>query len=78
LKEMMMAKEYKARNGTTQIMPSAEELADCDDDGCGWCLACGFDGTPAEPDAVRYKCEGCGAEKVYGAAELALRDLFYV
>jgi len=67
-------KAYKAKNGEQQFMPSVEELQDMDDDGEGFCLACG-NTQPAEPDAVRYECETCGAHKVYGAAELALLGL---
>jgi len=73
----MMAKEYKAKSGATQIMPSLEELQACDEGQTGWCLACGFDGTPAEPDARKYACDECGAEKVYGAQELALMGLVH-
>ncbi len=72
-----MAKEYKSRSGETLIKPSMEEAQECDDSGTGWCLACGCDGIPAEPDARRYTCEECGKAKVYGAAELLLMGLVY-
>ena len=41
----------------------------------GWCLACGSEQDGCEPDARKYKCEGCGKDKVYGAAELAVMGL---
>ncbi len=47
-----------------------------DDDGEGFCLACGST-QRAEPDARRYQCHACGAPKVYGAQELALMGLCY-
>lgn len=69
-------KPYTAKSGKTQFKPSIEELRECDENGEGFCLACG--GTQgAEPDATKYVCEGCGEAKVYGAAELALMNLYY-
>ena len=38
----------------------------------GICLACGEDAHGVEPDARKYECESCGAEKVYGCQELLL------
>jgi len=68
---------YKAKSGRIQLMPSQELLEELEDDDCGFCLACGSYGTPAEPDAERYTCEYCGEAKVYGAAELAVRGLCF-
>lgn len=42
----------------------------------GFCIACGCDQDGVEPDARRYKCEACGKRAVYGAEELAMRELF--
>jgi hypothetical protein len=36
----------------------------------GFCLACGNEQDGCEPDAHNYKCENCGAKKVFGAEEL--------
>ena len=69
------AVRYRAKNGRDQWKPTLETLKQCDEDGMGFCLACGASDTLAEPDAVRYECESCGAHKVYGAEELALRGL---
>ena len=69
-------KQYQARSGKTQFKPSIEELHEMDEDGDGFCLACG-NTQPAEPDAVRYVCEACGEAKVYGAAELILAGLYH-
>ena len=38
----------------------------------GFCIACGEDADGCEPDAQKYKCEGCGEMAVYGAEELLL------
>ena len=38
----------------------------------GICLACGEEQEGVEPDARRYECESCGANKVYGAEELLM------
>lgn len=38
----------------------------------GVCLACGEIAEEVEPDARKYECECCGAEKVYGAEEIIL------
>jgi len=39
----------------------------------GICIACGEDADGCEPDAERYKCEGCGQMTVYGAEALMIR-----
>lgn len=70
-------RQYRAKNGALQWMPSLEEVQELDDDGMGFCLACG-DTQPAEPDARKYVCESCDAPKVYGAAELVLMGLVYL
>lgn len=38
----------------------------------GFCIACGAEAYDVEPDARRYECEDCGANKVYGAQEILL------
>lgn len=38
----------------------------------GYCVACGTDAGPVEPDARNYTCESCGEAAVFGAAELLL------
>ena len=43
------------------------------DEQIGFCLACGSEASPVEPDARRYRCESCGERRVYGAEELLLR-----
>jgi len=52
-----------------------DEIEEADDMECGFCLDCGFMSGPAEPDARQYRCEHCGAHKVYGAMEIALMGL---
>jgi hypothetical protein len=42
------------------------------DDCIGFCLECGEEARPVEPDARRYTCESCGKPRVYGAEELLL------
>lgn len=41
-------------------------------DNPGFCVACGNEQDGCEPDAREYKCEACGAKKVYGAEELLM------
>lgn len=36
----------------------------------GFCLACGEDADQCEPDAEDYPCQGCGENKVCGAAQV--------
>ena len=69
-------KQYTTKSGLVQYKPSMAEIEEMDWNGQGWCLACG-EQQSAEPDAVKYECESCGAKKVYGAAELALMGLFH-
>ena len=69
-------KAYTAKNGKQQFMPSMEEAMEMDNEGEGFCLACG-ETQAAEPDARRYTCDCCGAAKVYGAAELVLMGLVH-
>lgn len=71
------AKLYRTRKGVEQWKPSVETLQQCDRDQTGFCLACGYNGTPAEPDAARYECEECDSRKVFGTLELALMGLVY-
>lgn len=69
--------EYKAKGGATQFKPQlGVDISEADfDDNVGWCLACGETQYGCEPDARKYKCEGCEQPKVYGLAELALMGL---
>lgn len=69
-------KTYRTRAGKLQVMPSFELNERMDEEGEGFCLACGEQQT-AEPDMARGECECCGANKVYGAAELALLGLVF-
>lgn len=38
----------------------------------GFCLSCGEQANPVEPDACEYECESCGEHQVFGAEELLL------
>ena len=60
-----MTRKYALTVG--RIM-EAVESGDC----VGFCLGCGADAYGVEPDARKYECEECGAEKVYGAEELLI------
>ncbi len=42
------------------------------DNGIGFCRACGASDSGVEPDAERYRCEFCGAVEVYGAEQLLI------
>lgn len=69
-------REYMTKAGVKQWVPSMEEAMEMDDMGEGFCLACG-ETQAAEPDARKYRCDCCGAAKVYGAAELVLMGLVH-
>ena len=74
-----MTVTYTTKTGQTQYKPSfkwIESVVHSDGD-WGFCLGCGNHQTGCEPDARRYKCDDCGAAKVYGAEELALMGLFH-
>jgi len=42
------------------------------DEQAGFCTACGEKHDGVEPDAEKYKCEKCGALRVYGAEQILL------
>lgn len=69
----MIAIPYTTVKGEKQFMPKVleSELGEY----LGFCLACGAEAHNVEPDARRYTCEACGAEKVYGLEELLLMNL---
>jgi Zn finger protein HypA/HybF involved in hydrogenase expression len=74
---MIMKVAYENKFGRTlyrQVM-SEEEFAMADEEGTGYCLACGESRGNCEPDARNYKCEGCGEKMVFGAAEMLLMGL---
>lgn len=54
---------------------STEEIQEADWDGVGFCISCGEQSGPVEPDARRYACEECGKKTVYGASEILFMGL---
>lgn len=68
-----MEKIISKTSGKAYFLPSLAEIKAADDEYCGFCLACGEVAEGVEPDARGYECECCGAPRVYGAAEFALR-----
>ena len=50
-----------------QIIAAVEE-----DNNIGFCIYCGEEARPVEPDAREYTCEACGKPCVYGAEELLI------
>ena len=68
---------YMTKSGKKQFKPSLEEVMLMEEENEGFCLACGETQSGVESDATKYKCESCGADKVYGAGELALMGLVY-
>jgi len=70
----MHTETYKAKSGLIQHRPVFSEDESPDRDG-GLCLACGCEANGVEPDARKYKCDNCGAEKVYGFEELFVMGL---
>ena len=70
-----MTKEpYTTKKGIRQFRPLCNE-DEVSDGTLGFCLACGSETSGVEPDARRYKCENCSAEKVYGIEELFVMGL---
>jgi predicted RNA-binding Zn-ribbon protein involved in translation (DUF1610 family) len=55
------------RPTTDEIIAAVEA-----DDLIGFCLACGDEVRPVEPDGRKQQCESCGEHQVYGADELLL------
>lgn len=68
---------YRTRTGLTQFKPvmTVKAMWKAEEEYLGFCLACGSTRGSCEPDARRYPCEKCKAEKVYGIPELALMGL---
>jgi hypothetical protein len=66
---------YKSKAGRMLFKPTLALVMEMEDDNQGFCLACGEVQDGCEPDAVRYTCECCGENKVYGVIELALVGL---
>ena len=48
------------------------DIREAMDDYSGFCIACGEPAYNVEPDAREYTCESCGAQRVYGAEEIAI------
>jgi hypothetical protein len=75
----MKRKAYTSKGGETLYKPimSLKTLDGLmfDSGNNGWCLACGTVVSGCEPDMRRGMCECCGANRVYGFEELALRNL---
>ena len=48
-----------------------------EDSDSGFCIKCGAENGPVEPDARKYQCESCGEFAVYGAEELMFHIVAY-
>ena len=72
-----MSRTYTAKSGKTQHKPSIQEVMVMNEEGEGFCLACGTTHCGVEPDARKDSCEVCGECKVYGAEEITLMGLTY-
>lgn len=70
-------REYRTKSGLTQFKPSIQSVMLMNEDGEGFCLACGHTQGGVEPDARRYTCGACKAPKVFGAEELVLMGLTF-
>ena len=75
----MEALPYTSKAGFGQFRPACtpSDLQDILGSGepLGWCLSCGETDSGISPDARKWTCEYCGADKVYGMEELALMGL---
>lgn len=72
-------KQYRAKSGHIQLMPSDALLTEIieGDNTAGFCLSCGETVEGIEPDAERDDCPHCGAAKVFGAENLMIRGLYF-
>lgn len=52
------------------------QMAIENDEGTGFCLACGESQDDCEPDAREYTCESCGKPRVYGAEEIIIMGAY--
>ena len=62
------------KTGNTLFRPlmTESELRDASEESQGFCVRCGEIADGVEPDATRYKCEGCGEYGVYGFEQLLI------
>jgi hypothetical protein len=67
-----MAIEYGKSGKIIAKRFTFEEIQQADENMSGFCRACGEEAGCCEPDARNYKCEACGSNQVFGAAELFL------
>ena len=69
-------KEKKRPTGEVTTIPifmmHPDEYQDLASDMYGLCMACGEEAECIEPDAVQYKCQACGLNKVYGVENALL------
>ncbi len=70
-----MAIKYNAAGKIIGHKFTIRQLERADQEGNGFCRACGAEAYGVEPDARRYECETCGKNQVYGAGELAIMGL---
>ena len=58
----------------TWVRDNADDLVEAvgAHDLTGFCVVCGEETSPVEPDAKGHECPDCGAKAVYGAEELLL------
>jgi hypothetical protein len=63
--------------GQTTVTLSLDRIMEAvqADDMIGFCLSCGEEQRPVEPDGRRQLCESCGKRYVYGAEEILLRSV---
>lgn len=53
-----------------KFVMTESEFYSYEDSSTGLCVDCGAERECCEPDARRYRCDECGAKKVYGVPEL--------
>jgi hypothetical protein len=76
----MTAEPYTTKNGSQRFRPvltDSEASAPQFEDG-GFCIACGQEIEPIEPDARRVRCEACGEPLVFGLQELLMLDVLKI
>jgi hypothetical protein len=56
------------------VLGLAMEAIENDDDGSGFCIACGEEASfYCDPDTRNAHCNDCGKDKVFGAEEILLQ-----
>jgi hypothetical protein len=76
-----MKEQYKTKDGRIQWRPimTEKQMSHVMSNGMGgFCLNCGKKTREVEPDARKYTCPFCKAEKLYGLEELLMMGILAI